>query len=168
MGAVHLLGGELGHYLTQRRWAEAYLRTNCHFDPSSRLATIDMGRKLGAPPLLVEGELGPHLARCGLGRDLSPCQVASWSIQPSGHNRHGPKTGGRALFRGLGPHLTQRRLAEAYLDTKCHLDPSSRLATIDMGRKLGGSAPFWGGELGAHSAQCGLRQDLSPCQVAEI
>ena len=28
-------------------WAEAYLRTKWHLDPSSRLATIDMGRKLG-------------------------------------------------------------------------------------------------------------------------
>jgi len=29
---------------------------------------------------------------------------------------------------------------EAYIRTKWHLDPSSRLATIDMGRKLGGAA----------------------------
>jgi len=36
--------------------------------------------------------------------------------------------------------------AEAYLLAKFHLDPSSRLAPIDMGRKLErGSAPFWGG-----------------------
>ena len=32
--------------------------------------------------------LGPHLTQCGLGRDLPPCQMASWSIQPFGHNRH--------------------------------------------------------------------------------
>ena len=32
---------------------------------------------------------------------------------------------------------------EAHLDAKCHLDPSNRLATIDMVRKLGGGyAPF--------------------------
>ena len=39
-------------------------------------------------------------------------QVASWSIQPFGHNRHGLKTGGCVLFLGvgLGPHLTQCRL----------------------------------------------------------
>jgi len=30
-----------------------------------------------------------------------------------------------------------------------------RLATIDMGRKLGTVPPFWG-ELGPHQAQCGL------------
>jgi len=33
--------------------------------------------------------------------------------------------------------------AETYLHAKCHLDLSSRLATIDMGRKLGGSAAFF-------------------------
>jgi len=51
-------------------------------------------------------------------------------------------------FRGLGPHLTKVPWAEAYLHAKYHLDPSSRLATVNMGRKLGGSAPFWGGESG--------------------
>jgi len=39
----------------------------------------------------------------------------------------------------LGLHLTQCRLGrvEAYLPTKWHLEQSSHLATIDMGRKLG-------------------------------
>jgi len=32
-------------------WAEAYLRTKWYLDPSSRLATTDMGQKLGAVPL---------------------------------------------------------------------------------------------------------------------
>jgi len=40
---------------------------------------------------------------------------------------------------------------EAHLRAKCHLDPSSRLATIDMGRKLGGSAPFLGKGAGSPS-----------------
>ena len=31
-------------------------------------------------------ELGPHLTQCRLGRGLPPYQVASWSIQPFGHN----------------------------------------------------------------------------------
>jgi len=39
------------------------------------------------------GELGPHLAQCGLGQGLPPYQLASWSIQLFGHNRHGPKIG---------------------------------------------------------------------------
>jgi len=47
-------------------------------DPSSRLATTDMGQKLerGAMPLFGEGELGPHLTQCRLGRGLPPYQVA--------------------------------------------------------------------------------------------
>jgi len=40
-----------------------------------RLATVDMGRKLGAVPLL--GELGPHLTQCGLGQGLHPYQMTS-------------------------------------------------------------------------------------------
>jgi len=45
-----------------------------------RLATIDMGRKLGGaalPPFLGKEELGPHLTQCRLGRGLPPYQVAS-------------------------------------------------------------------------------------------
>jgi len=68
-----------------------------------------MGQKLGAVALFEgEGEPGPHLAQCGLGRP--PYQVASGSIQPFGHNRHGLKIGGRLrpFWEGkLGPHLTQ-------------------------------------------------------------
>jgi len=33
-------------------WAEAYLHTKWHLDPSSRLATTDMGQKLEVCPLL--------------------------------------------------------------------------------------------------------------------
>ena len=39
------------------------------------------------------GELDPHLTQCRLDRGLPPYQVASWSIQLFGHNRHGPKLG---------------------------------------------------------------------------
>jgi len=40
-----------------------------------RLATIDMGRKVGAAVPLSVGELGPHLIQCHLGRGLPPYQV---------------------------------------------------------------------------------------------
>jgi len=59
------------------------------------LATIDMGRKLGDCPVL--GELGPHVTQCLQGRGLPPYQMASWSIEPFGRSRHGPKIGGSGL-----------------------------------------------------------------------
>jgi len=41
--------------------------------------------------------------------------------------------------------------AEAYLHTKWHLSPFSRLATINGHRpKIGALCPFRGGELGSH------------------
>jgi len=52
------------------------------------------------------------------------------------------------LSRGeVGPRLTQCGLvawAEVYFLTKWRLHSSSRLATIDMGRKLEGCVPFKG------------------------
>ena len=85
--------------------AEVYLRTKWHLDPSGRLATIH-GQKVEeavVPPFLGGGGLRPPVTR-----SLFPYQVASWSIQPFGHNRHGPKIGGLCPFWGeLGPHLTQ-------------------------------------------------------------
>jgi len=105
-----------------------------------------MGQKLGTVPPFLVGELGPHLAQCGLDRGPTPYQVPSWSIEPFGHNRQRPKTGGLCpLFWGGGagsPSNTKVAWAEAYLHTKWHLNPCGRLATTDMGRKLGGCAPL--------------------------
>jgi len=39
-------------------WTEAHLHDKCHLDPSSRLAKIDMGRKLGAPLHFLAREAG--------------------------------------------------------------------------------------------------------------
>ena len=52
-------------------WAEAYLRTKWYPDPSSRLATIDMGRKVGccAP---FRGETGAEA-----------CLLTKWHLDPS-------------------------------------------------------------------------------------
>jgi len=54
-----------------------------------------MGRKLGDVPLWGV-ELGPHLTQCHLDQDVSPYQVASWSVQPF-HHKTCPTTGGRGL-----------------------------------------------------------------------
>jgi len=70
------------------------------------ITIINTGRKF-------RGRAESHLTQSRLGWGLSPCQVLSWSIQPSGHNKHGPKIGGGLcpLFGGgkQGPHLTQSR-----------------------------------------------------------
>jgi len=57
-------------------WAEIYLRTKWQLDPCSRLATIDMGRKVGVLCPFSEA-LNPPLKQCGEGRGLHPYQVAS-------------------------------------------------------------------------------------------
>jgi len=85
---------------------------------------MTMGQKFGwLSPFLWRG-LGPHLTQSPLRWGLRPYQVASWCIQPFGHNGHGPKIGEGAppaFWEGeLGPHLTQSHLGEAYLQTKWH------------------------------------------------
>jgi len=82
-------------------WVDDYLHTKWHLDPSSSWTTIDMGLKFGGSVALL-GELGPHLNRSRLGRGLPLYQVTYCSIQPFGHNRHGPKIGGCAPFGGAG------------------------------------------------------------------
>jgi len=113
------------------------------------------GPKIGGCASLGEGELGSYLTQCRLGSRLPPYQVVSWCIQPFGHNRHAPKMGGCAPFwEELDPHLAQCdnvAWAEADLHTKWHLDASSRLATIEMGRNWGCSAPFLGRGAGSPS-----------------
>ena len=72
---------------------------------------------------------------------------SSWDRRPFGHSRHGPKIGGCAPFSG-GSIPKQHNVA--YFRKKWHLDPSNRLATTDMGWKLGVSL-FCGGERLAES-----------------
>jgi len=72
-------GGGAG-YPSNTMWlglSPTYLPTKWHLDPSSHLATTDMGRKLGVSAPLEVGELGPHLTQCGQGRGLPACQVSS-------------------------------------------------------------------------------------------
>ena len=104
--------------------------TKWHLDASSRLATIEIDRKLGrgcAP--FLGGERGPYRRQCRLGLGVPPYQVASWSIQPFGHKRYGHKIVGCALW--VGPHPTQCGQGRG-LHAKFHLDSSKRLATINQ------------------------------------
>ena len=111
---------------------------------NSRLRTT-----IQRPPFLWEGKLGPHLTQCRLGRGLPPCQVPSWSIQPFGHNRHGPKIcGGSApLGRGeLGPHLTQcgqGRGLPACQVSSWSIQPFGH--NRHRAENWGSPFPFWGG-----------------------
>ena len=71
--------GKLGPHLTQSSWAEVYLRTKWHLDPSSHLARTNMGRKLGAVPLWG---LDTHLTQYRLGRGLPPYQAIDPTVWP--------------------------------------------------------------------------------------
>ena len=86
-------------------------------------------------------------------------------MQPFGHNSHGSKIGGAVPpSRGGGNWVRiQHNVAwvKAYLLTKWHLDPSSRLGTIDMGRKLGKALPSFRGE-GAGSPSDTMSLGLRP------
>jgi len=119
------------------------------------LATIDMGQKLGAVPLLV-------------GRSWVPCNIM-WrgpkpTFVPSGiliHPAVWPqqlcaKNWGAGLCPLFGeeswvPIWHNVAWAEAYLHIKWHLDPCSCVATIEMSRKLGAQPPFWGAKFGSLS-----------------
>jgi len=47
LGALHpFWGEEVCSHLTEVAWAEAYLRTKWHLNPSNHLATMNMGRKV--------------------------------------------------------------------------------------------------------------------------
>jgi len=72
-------GGVLCPCLRNVAWDEVYFRTKWRLHPYSRLATMDMSRKLGreALPPFWGGELGPYLAECGLDRGPPPCKVLS-------------------------------------------------------------------------------------------
>jgi len=101
-----------------------------------RLVTIDMGRKLGRGSVPYGEEAG------------SPCNtIWPWLrpsfvpngilIHPAVWPQHMPKLGGLCPLSWVCIKHNVAR-AEAYLLTKWQPDPSSRLATIVMGRKVGG------------------------------
>ena len=88
-------------------------------------------RDRGLCPLFGEGERGPHVTHCRLGRGLPSYRVR---LDPSSRlatTDMGRKLGVVPLWGELGPHITQCcRGGGLYLRSKFHLDPSIRLATI--------------------------------------
>jgi len=80
-------------------------------------------------------ELSPRLTQRGLGRGLLPWVPSDVFIHPTVWHNNWETV---PFFLGeLGPHQTQSRLGRGFLHTKWNLSPSSRLATTDIGRKLG-------------------------------
>jgi len=121
-----------------------------------------MGRNLGAVPLGVE--LGPHLTQCCPGRGLPLYQVASWSIQAFGHNKHGPKIGGG---RGAGsPSNTMLLGSKPTFLPSCILINWAIWPQQMWAENWWGCAPLGEGDLRPHLTQCGPGQGLPACQVS--
>jgi len=104
----------------------------------------------------------PHLTQCRLGRGLPPYQMVSSSIQPFGHNRHGPKIGGCAPLGGAGspcntimPGPTSTSLSSGILIHPAVWPQQTRAENGGWGGVL-----LFKGELGPHVTQCGLGRGL--------
>ena len=106
-------------------------------------------------PLSVWGVGSPsntmlYITQCHMGQGLPLHQVASQSIQPFGHNRHGWKSGVGAAqccapLRGNWVPILHVTWAEAQLPTKRYLDPSSLWSQQTCTENWAGCAPFGGG-----------------------
>ena len=69
--------------------------------------------------------------------------------------------------RGAGSHLAQCELGRGLPPYQGHVDPSSRLGTIDTAENWGGLCRFFEEvELGPHLTQCRLGRGLSSYQMA--
>jgi len=112
---------------------EVYFRTKWRLHRSSRLATIDISRKLGAVALL-EGSWVEAYLRTMWHLDL----FSRLATIDMGH-----KLWGCSLFgEGAGSPSNTVAWAEAYLHTNLHLNPFSHLATI-YGPKIGWPVTLW-------------------------
>jgi len=135
-----------------------YLHCKWHLNPSSRLATTDMGRKLGAVP--------PFLGGTGFPSNNVACAEAYQSttmpsfilIHPTVWPQYTNVTD--KTDRETGQTQPSVALAEVYLRTKWHLNLSSRLATTDMGQ-----FNFLGGA-GSPSNTMWPGPSLPPCHVS--
>jgi len=136
-----------------------------------------MGRKFGAPLPFWGRGLCPHLSPSP---GLRPTSITSGILMyPSSRLAtiemdRKMERGLRLLFGdGAGSSSSKIAWAEAYLHVKYHLDPSSRLATINKGGKFVGSVLFWGEGAGSPSNKVAWAKDylhtkcyLDPCSHA--
>ena len=102
------IGPHYSYKFTDQSASKIFYKSSAVAEMGDRLATIDMGRKVGSSMPLSMWKLSPHLAQYDLGWGLSPYQVTSWSIQLFGHNRHGPKIGGLCPFFRAGEQRYRR------------------------------------------------------------
>ena len=86
-----------------------------------RLDTIDMGRKEVGGCCAHFVELGLYLTQCGLGRDLPPYQVTSWSIQPFVHNTRTSQTDRQTGQRRQRSDSIGRTVLQTLAQKQCSL-----------------------------------------------
>ena len=89
------------------RVASSYIQTFGHNRHGLRVRKPPKWGRLYCAPF--RGDLDPHLTQCRLSLGLPPYQVASWSIQPFGHNT---------------PDEVHIDLAESYSALRLQLNPS--------------------------------------------
>jgi len=125
-------------YLYARMSQRPHIQTSPNFLYVLMLAVRQW---LGPPPttttvMIAEfGYILAYINKCSAVAEMGDC-LAILNM--------GQKLGAVPLWGALGPHLTHCCLGRGLARTKWHLDPSSRLATTDMGRKLGWLCPFTG------------------------
>ena len=123
------------------------------------LATIDVSQKVGGAAVPLLGNRSPSNA---MWPGLRPTSVPTGILihSPFGHKRQGQKVGAAVcLFGGAGSPCNSMSPGPRPTSVKWHLDPSSRLASINLGRKTRGCcAPFRGRWLGLHPTQSGLAE----------
>jgi len=134
-------------------WPEAYLCAKWHLDPSIRLATTDLGRKLGRLCPCFGGAGSPSSTMWPGSRPTSlPSGIL---MHPAdGHNRHGPKIGeGSAPYWGREAGSPSNTMLLGSRPTSLPRSTLIHPAIWPQQIWVGGCAPLGEGELGP--TQCG-------------
>jgi len=127
-----------------------------------------MGQKLEACASFGDGRWVPSNTMWP-GRRLPQCQISSWSIEPFGDNRHGPKLGGGAvppfLWKGAATPSNTMSPGPRPTSVPSGILIHSAIWPQQTWGKIGVCAPFGEGKLGPHLTQYGLGWGLHPRQV---
>ena len=114
--------------------------------------TVDREIGLGQNYIVLHGDPAPPLQKRAQPPIFCPCLLWSNDCMHQDTTGYGGRPQPRRHCVTGGPSSPSNTvaLAEAYLRTKWHLSPSSRLATTDIVRKWG-LCPFRGGVAGSPS-----------------